>query len=106
MQIVTLSDVKAALNVSFTAQDAKLTQLIEQAEGEVLQYIGAASVDDVVATHGTDSVGLAALETAVTYAVAMRWGDMGPTANIWGGGVLARLLMPYRIPSIGTGATA
>lgn len=106
MQIVTLADVKAALNVTFSAQDGKITKLIEQAEGEILKYIGASDVDDITAVHGTDSVALSALETAVTYAVAMRFGDMGPTANIWGGGVLARLLLPYRRPGIGIGATA
>lgn len=106
MQIVNLTDVKDALNVSFSAQDNKLTKLIEQAEGEILQYCGVASVGDITEIHGTDSVALSALETAVTYAVAMRWGDMGPTANIWGGGVLARLLFPYRVPAISGGTTA
>lgn len=102
MQIVTLQQVKDQLNISFSARDNALTDLTNRVENELLQYIGVADMDALYALIGeTSDLASAALESATLLAVHLR--NQDPAADIWKGGVLVRLLMPYRVPGIGTG---
>ncbi len=99
MQIVTLDQVKGQLNITFSSRDTALTDLANRVEYEVLQYMGFASFVAFETAHGTEAIYSATVESAVLLAVHMR--NQDPAADIWKGGVLARLLAPYRAPAIG-----
>lgn len=109
MQIVTLQQVKDQLNITFTTRDTALTDLTNRVENELLQYIGVADVAGLLEVlTGTESPSdemqalvLSALESATLLAVHMR--NQDPAADIWKGGILNRLLTPYRVPSISPG---
>lgn len=99
MQIVTLDQVKGQLNITFSSRDAAITDIINRTENELLQYIGVADLDALYAAVGETSVLVSsALESAVIIGCHMR--NQDPGADIWKGGVITRLLFPYRVPAI------
>lgn len=103
MQIVTLQQVKDQLNITHSARDNALTDMANRAEYELLQFMGYASWAEFQVVHGTEAVYSATVESAVLLAVSMR--NLDAAADVWKGGTLARLLMPYRPPAMGV-ATA
>jgi hypothetical protein len=103
MQILTLSQLKVLLGVTDTAEDAKLEDMGTRAENELLQYCNLADMDAFYAAFGEMDQARAALEQAVVFAVYRRLQDLG--ADIWAGGTLGRLLMPYRVPAFSSGTT-
>lgn len=103
MQIVTLQQVKDQLNITHSARDNALTDMANRAEYELLQYMGSLSWAAFQELHGTEAIYSAPVESAVLLAVALR--NLDASADIWKGGTIARLLMPYRPPAMGV-ATA
>ena len=102
MQIVTLDQVKDQLNITFSARDNALTDLANRTENELLQYIGVTDLEELYAAVGeTSALATSALESAVLLAVHMR--NQDPAADIWKGGTLVRLLLPYRVPTFSPG---
>lgn len=99
MEFVTLDQVKGQLNITFSARDTALTDLTNRVESELLQYMGFASFAAFQEAHGTELLYTATVESAILLAVHMR--NQDPAADIWKGGILARLLLPYRVPAIG-----
>lgn len=104
MQIVTLDEVKLDLNITHAAQDGRLTGIINRAEGEILQYCGLADMEAFYAVFGESDVARAGIESAVRHVSAVRFHNS--IADIWTGGFLGRLLMPYRQPAFSSGTTA
>jgi Phage gp6-like head-tail connector protein len=103
VQIVTLAEVKLDLNITHDAQDARLTGIINRAENEILQYCNLANMDAFYGLFGDTDVARAGLESAVRHVSAVRFHNA--LADIWAGGFLARLLMPYRQPAFSSGTT-
>lgn len=99
MQIVTLQQVKDQLNITHSARDNALTDMTNRVELELLQYMGFLSWAAFQTLHGTEAVYSATVESAVLLAVAKR--NDSAEADVWQGGTLARLLMPYRAPAMG-----
>lgn len=97
MKVITLENLKALSNVSFSASDTKLTLVANGVEAAVEKYLGR-DLDDLTPAEAS------AIEFDLTAAAAMKWTDNG--LDIWKGGMLARALFPLRVPAIGVGTTA
>lgn len=100
MQIVTLQQVKDQSGITFSSRDAYLTQLANGIEAEIFGYLRADTKAAVIATAPTElgDQAEAILENAVLVCIVPRMKD--GMADIWKGGVLARMLQPYRLPGI------
>lgn len=97
MKVITLDNLKALANVTFTAQDAKLTLVANGVEADVEKYLGR-SLDTLTDAEQTS------IEFNLLASAVMRWNDA--TTDIWQKGILARALFPFRIPAIGVGSTS
>jgi hypothetical protein len=106
MQIVTLQKVKVQAGVTYSSRDNYLTQLANGIEAEIFAYLGADTKAEVTASVPTELSGQAdaILENAVLVCIVPRMRDA--MCDIWKGGTLARMLFPYRVPSISGGETA
>lgn len=103
MQIITLTEAKTQLGVTFTDTDAAITLLVDGLEAEVLTYIGvptlAAALENV--PDEMSAMCEAVLRNAVLVNLAPRRQDS--SFDIWKGGGLTRMLFPFKVPAISTG---
>jgi hypothetical protein len=109
VEIVTLQQVKWDLNLTVDAHDARLTDLANQVEGEVLNYIGDATYTDLQARLAEDAgvtelpvSATAPLVAAIRYLVKARF--KGEESNPRTG-FAATLLVSYRVPKFSSGTT-
>jgi hypothetical protein len=97
VKIITLSNMKALANVTFSAQDAALTLAANGVEADVEKYLER----DLDSLTGAES---SSIEYNLTASAVLKWQD--PGYDIWAKGILARALFPFRVPAIGVGSTS
>lgn len=76
-EVVTLADVKESLNISGSAHDTKLLNLIRRCESLLFDYLGIDGLDDFYATYG--EAGRDVLELALLVMCATGYEDPAAT---------------------------
>ena len=103
MQIITLTEAKTQLGVTFSATDAAITLLVNGIEAEILSYLNAPTLDAALAHVPDEMAGMAeeAIRNAVRVNLAPRRDDSA--FDIWKGGRLTRALFAFKVPGFGPG---
>lgn len=103
MQIVSLELLKSVLNITHSAQDARLTYLANIAEGEILAYCSLGSMEDFYAAFGEEEITRAALVQAVLYVVDRRF--HGDNVTVRGNPHVMYTLLKFQAPGVDAGST-
>lgn len=104
MQIVTLAQAKVQLEITFSARDAAVTQLVDGVENELLAYIGVPTKDAALALVAEDMAEVleGVLENAVLASLAPKSKDSA--FNILTPAI-RRMLSPFVVPAVSSGST-
>jgi hypothetical protein len=97
VKIITLANVKALANVTHSAQDTAITLVANGVEAAVEKYMER-DLDTLTDAEATS------IEYDLTAAAVLKW--QNTAHDIWTGGILARALVPFRVPAVGIGSTS
>lgn len=97
MKVISLNNLKALANVTFTAQDTALTLVANGVEADVEKYLGR-GLETLTEAEQTS------VEFNLTAAAVLKW--QNAASDIWEKGILARALFPLRTPAVGIGSTS
>lgn len=104
MQIITLTQAKLQLKVTHSADDARITQLVDGVENELLTYIGVATKDAALELVPAEMVDVltGVLENAVLASLPPK--DQDASFNILTPAI-RRMLSAFVVPAVSAGST-